>query len=82
MALSAILAILIMYPEITSKLRKMDEMLDDPSFIHSERRARELIVLLKDGLTFLASKVYELEQPKPGRQGFTDPHRYLPGSDD
>jgi hypothetical protein len=71
-----------MYPEITSRLRKMDEMLDDPSFIHSERRTHELIVLLKDGLKFLAKKVYELEQPNRGRQGFTDPHRHLPGSDD
>jgi hypothetical protein len=71
-----------MYPEITSKLRKMDSMLDDPSFIHSDRRTCELITLMKDGLEFLAKKVHELEQPKPGRQGFTDPHRYLPGSDD
>jgi hypothetical protein len=71
-----------MYPEITSRLRKMDKMLEDPSFIHSEPRACKLIELLKDGLEFLAQKVHDLEQPKPGRQGFTDPHRYLPGSDD
>lgn len=71
-----------MYPEITIKLRKMDAMLNDPSFLHSDRRTSELMELLKDGLEFLAKKVHELEQPKPGRQGFTDPHRYLPGTDD
>jgi hypothetical protein len=71
-----------MYREITIRLRKIDAVLDDPSFIHSERRSCELIALLRDGLEFLAKKVYELEQPKPGRQGFTDPHRHLPGSDD
>jgi hypothetical protein len=75
-----------MYAEITSRLKAIDAILEGPNFYHIDQRMEAIVKNLQKGMEFLGQKLYELETtgPKPirERQGFTDPHRYLPGSDD
>lgn len=65
-----------MYPEITSKLRNIDETLNGPNFYHVDQRLEKVLESLRNGMEFLAKKLYALEHPK------RDPHGYIPGSDD
>lgn len=65
-----------MYPEITARLRKIDEILNGQNFYHIDQRLEEILLQLKGGMEFLAKKIESLEN-KP-----RDPHGYIPGSDD
>lgn len=69
-----------MYPEISSRLRAIEDELNGKNFYHVDRRLGKVLDLLRGGLEFLGKKIYELERERGQQQ--RDPHRYLPGSDD
>jgi hypothetical protein len=71
-----------MYPEITSKLRKIDEVTE--AYYHVDSRLDRLFKELRDGMEFLAKKVWELEKRSQHSavSAHADPHRHIPGSDD